>query len=848
MLARIDSIDLPLTMPINRLRGTLPSPRLLWFIVFITLSTMIGTHVFLVNDERERLLLKSAESQHNLVESIADRLQASLEKAELLSLRLADDMYSTPDRVRQAAYKQTLYATLASYSDFDAALLIRPDGSMVAGSMASTSTANYSGQEYFEYHRSNPGISLRIGRPGFNKMSGRRVIPLTRRVNDRYGGFAGVVVVYLSVDAFYRDFQQYLRAEDRFIALANIDGTILIRYPKLELAAGTNIRNSPQYVDHYLKFESGEFTDLSPVDQVVRRYYFRNLKNYPILVVEGVNQQQLLDDIWPAIEVKTALLGTVTLLVVLLTLYLFRQLQATTKAEAKGQLAIAKMQAFQSALNDHVIVAVLDRDGLVVDVNDRFCSLSAFTRDELIGKPLPPIDGRIQDPDFVDTLRPILASGKTWHGMRYAHNKRGETYWLQTCIRPVVAAPGERQLYLLAQTDITAVKVAQQQTTEINQALLQTLALNLAIINSTRCGIFATNEKGVVVLFNSAAERLLKYSRQEVVHRFTPFRFYHPGDFQSVIENHESSLLFGSSDYADFASTLMSSEQKKWHWLRSDGSALPVLVTITPVIDPEKTIRGHVTVFDDLTEVENFEVMKSDFVSVVSHELRTPLTSIKGALSLLKSALAPTLDAANRRLLDIGLDNCKKLVGLVSDILDIDKLGRGQMKLERIRQSLAPVIAQAIAMNAPYAGQLGITLEFTPPAEPIMADIDADRMVQVLTNLLSNAAKFSSAGQSVKIFLSQQDDYITITVQDRGAGIPESFKDKVFDRFTQSDSINTKSKPGSGLGLTIVKSLVERHGGTISFDSSEGVGTSFYIRLPALAAALDAPVPVAAPG
>ncbi len=146
-----------------------------------------------------------------------------------------------------------------------------------------------------------------------------------------------------------------------------------------------------------------------------------------------------------------------------------------------------------------------------------------------------------------------------------------------------------------------------------------------------------------------------------------------------------------------------------------------------PILDMDKQVRGHVTVFEDLTEKKKLEVMKSDFVSVVSHELRTPLTSIK---------------------------------------------------------------------------------------------------------LLSNAAKFSRAGEAVTIFIEQDDHQVTLGVRDRGAGIPEDFKDRVFERFTQSSSVNTKSKPGSGLGLTIAKSLVELHGGAIHFESEEGSGTTFYVHLP----------------
>lgn len=810
-----------------------PSARWLWLIVLLTMGVMIGTQTYLIEEEHAQLLARSAESQRNLVDSVARGLEATLEKADLLSQRLADDMASTPERVTQDAYQENLRATISKHRDFDAALMIRPDGFALSSTISLKSPPpNFADRAYFQYHQTHADTGLRIGHPVISKMSGQRIIPLTRRANRSDGSFAGVVVVSLAVDILHNEFIRYRQPDDAFLALAHLDGTVLVRDPHLDSAVATNIRNSSQFQNHYLKQTSGDFPDTSPFDHVVRRYYFRNFSGYPLFVVEGVNEQRLLDETLPALHIKVILMAMMSAVVAALTYYLIRLLNTARGAESEARRALAKVHAFQSALDDYVIVALLDAEGRVIDANDRFCNLSSFTREELVGRLLPPLDGRIHDPEFASTLRHVFSSRQIWRGHRLAHSKHGVAFWLQSCILPIAGSPGERPTFLLAQTDITAVKNAQEQAAEINEALTQTLALNMAILNSTQCGIFATDPQGVIVLFNAAAEALLDYQRQDVVHHWTPLRFFEADCVQTALMADDADAQLDLRPYPECTPTLGQTKSTEWQWRRRDGTALQVSVTTMPILDIHKHVRGYVTVFDDLTEKKKLEVMKSDFVSVVSHELRTPLTSIKGSLSLLKSTLASTLDAGKMRLLDIGVDNCDKLVGLVSDILDIDKLSRGQMSLQRLPQSLVPVVERALTMNAPYAAQLNVRYEFSPPERIGLVSIDAERILQVLTNLLSNAAKFSSAGQAVTIFIEQDDKQVTVGVRDHGAGIPEDFKDKIFERFTQSGSVNTRSKPGSGLGLTIAKSLVELHGGTIRFESKEGAGTTFYIHLP----------------
>ena len=234
----------------------------------------------------------------------------------------------------------------------------------------------------------------------------------------------------------------------------------------------------------------------------------------------------------------------------------------------------------------------------------------------------------------------------------------------------------------------------------------------------------------------------------------------------------------------------------------------------------------------DLVEIKRVDRMKTEFVSTVSHELRTPLTSIRGSLGLLAGGIAGKLPDAAVNLVEIAKSNCERLIRLINDILDIEKLESGQMRFDSKLADLRAVIEQAVAANASFAAQHNVAVRLDLPDEPMLVHADVDRLNQVVTNLLSNAAKFSPAGAEVDVRASRIGDRATVQVRDRGPGIPEEFQERIFEKFSQADSSDTRAKGGSGLGLSISKAIVERLGGTIGFFTGAGEGTNFHFDLP----------------
>ena len=231
-------------------------------------------------------------------------------------------------------------------------------------------------------------------------------------------------------------------------------------------------------------------------------------------------------------------------------------------------------------------------------------------------------------------------------------------------------------------------------------------------------------------------------------------------------------------------------------------------------------------------ERKKIDTLKSEFISTVSHELRTPLTSIKGSLGLIKGGIVGELPAKLQSMIEIAHRNSNRLVHLVNDILDIERIEAGKLDFHMVPQSIMDLVEQAVDANRFYAEEHSTTLVIVESLEDAMIYGDGNRIEQVLANLLSNAAKFSSEGDDIEIRVSRQGPSIRVSVTDHGSGIPQDFRKLIFGKFAQADASDTRQKGGTGLGLSITKALVESHGGRIDFVTEEGSGTTFFIDLP----------------
>jgi len=270
---------------------------------------------------------------------------------------------------------------------------------------------------------------------------------------------------------------------------------------------------------------------------------------------------------------------------------------------------------------------------------------------------------------------------------------------------------------------------------------------------------------------------------------------------------------------------------------RADVDALGVRRELSlryvPNAAEDGQVLGMYTLITDISEFKALERMKDEFVATVSHELRTPLTSIRASLQSLAAGSAGPLSADKSRLIEVAQGSCERLVRLVGEILDLQRMRAGRFQDEVALVDMASAARQAIEANAPLAQTRGVALALV--AAPAKAEVraNADRLLQVLTNLIANAARFSAEGGTVEVAVAADRGIVTVSVSDRGPGVPEEFRPQMFQQFSQAPAGAGQARAGSGLGLAIAKAIVERYGGSIRFEPRDGGGAVFRFNLPA---------------
>ncbi len=264
--------------------------------------------------------------------------------------------------------------------------------------------------------------------------------------------------------------------------------------------------------------------------------------------------------------------------------------------------------------------------------------------------------------------------------------------------------------------------------------------------------------------------------------------------------------------------------------LRLDGSRFDAEISTARYPMGDRT--AVLAAIRDVTERKRLDKLKDEFISTVNHELRTPLTSIKGSLGLAVGGVLGPMSADMEEAIGIAHRNCDRLIRLINDLLDVQKIASGRMVYRIAPVALCEVLKRAVGENSPMASERGLTLDLACPPQDLLVLADPDRLNQVVTNLLSNAIKFSPAGSPVSIDVRVDGPHAWICVTDRGPGIPEAFQARIFDKFSQADASNTRDKSGTGLGLNISRAIVEAHKGAITFDTRPGRGTTFRFSIP----------------
>jgi PAS domain S-box-containing protein len=343
-----------------------------------------------------------------------------------------------------------------------------------------------------------------------------------------------------------------------------------------------------------------------------------------------------------------------------------------------------------------------------------------------------------------------------------------------------------------------------------------------AILDGAMDGILMINPSGTIENANPAVERMFGYSLADLQRR----------DVGMLLASRspigEAAQMLQAMDFSENGA----SGSHEIEMARQDGSVFPAEVAMSVVHLSEG--QRYVAVLRDVSERKRIEQLKSEFVSTVSHELRTPLTSIAGSLGLLMASAGKSLEPRSARLVEIAHANANRLVRLINDILDVEKMESGRMPFNNRELDLTTALTSAKEAMSGYASEFDVTLHLDGATEPALVMADHDRLAQVFDNLLSNAIKFSPRAGVVTVELQPGVEWHSISITDQGPGIPAEFQGRIFGKFAQADSSDTRQKGGTGLGLSIVREIMRRLGGRIDFTTEEGKGTTFRLLLPAL--------------
>lgn len=456
-------------------------------------------------------------------------------------------------------------------------------------------------------------------------------------------------------------------------------------------------------------------------------------------------------------------------------------------------------------------IAWIASDGRIVEANPAYCRFFGYSHDEMVQLRVPDID-----PNFHETIWKQhweqLRQQKTLTFETESFTKGGDMVAVEVVANWVMFDDQEFNCAFLR--DITQRKLAEQQ--------LHMLETCVACLNDIVLITEADAIDGVgprIVFVNNAFERMTGYSREQVIGR-TPRILQGPKTSRIELDRIRNALLERKAIRTELIN------------YTKDHVAYWVEIDIVPINNVQGQCTHFVAVERDITERKLAEQRKLEFVSTVSHELRTPLTSIYGSLGLIAAGVMGELPDKVKTMITMAHNNSARLSSLINDLLDVQKMEAGMMQFDYALQPLAPLLLHAVDVNLLYGQNLGVAIEIEGSLPEQMVRIDAGRMQQVLTNLLSNACKFSHAGGRVVLRAMTQDNKAKIEVQDFGRGIPDVFRERIFQKFAQADSSDGRSKGGTGLGLAIAREIVIHMGGDISYRSVFGEGTVFIVELP----------------
>jgi two-component system sensor histidine kinase VicK len=496
-------------------------------------------------------------------------------------------------------------------------------------------------------------------------------------------------------------------------------------------------------------------------------------------------------------------------------------IDVTTQRAAEATLRESEARYRQLIEGSLGMVCTHDLRGNLLTINTHGAETIGRTIEEMIGHNLVEFIAPEKQAALPGYLKKMGETGEA-QGMLHLSHADGEVRAI-AYRNKLIVVPG-RAPYVLG----FGVDISEQVRAE---GRLRTLTRQSdSILASVGDGIYGIDLDGKVTFVNAAATQMLGYKQDEMLGHVMHNLIHHTRADGTPYDSVDSPIRKSLTNF----DTVRVSNEIFW---RKDGTSFPVEYVARPQIDSQSSDSeglkplGVVVAFTDTTERRALDRMKDEFISTVSHELRTPLTSLRGALGLLAGGALANRPDKTQQMLEIAISNSDRLVRLVNDILDLERISSGKAELHSTMCSAEDLLRRAAGVQQNRTPRPNIRIFFAAHGVSVWAD--ADRILQTLNNLLSNAIKFSPAGSEIHLTARNLDDSeAIIEVRDQGRGIPADKLEHIFDRFQQGDASDSRDMGGTGLGLAICRSIINQHGGRIWATSVEGQGTTIHFTLP----------------
>ncbi|HEY9126648.1 MAG TPA: PAS domain S-box protein [Acidobacteriaceae bacterium] len=501
----------------------------------------------------------------------------------------------------------------------------------------------------------------------------------------------------------------------------------------------------------------------------------------------------------------------------------------TSQRQAEQALLTSEARYKQVVENSLGFVLTCTMEGRLTSLNAYTAESLGYTTKEMNGRPLFDFISREGLHDFAESLKTVVSAGEFQGTIRFLRKDLTERRISFRSRR--MDLPGSPSFILAHGVDVTEQEEAEGELEFMRRQ-------RELILSAVGEGIYGMDLEGKLTFMNPAAAYMLGYSAQELIGQDIHDLVHHSHADGTKHSKANCPILQGMRRRED----VRMRDDVFW---RKDGTTVPVEYVASPLID-EGQIAGMVVAFQDVSERRRLEKMKDEFISTVSHELRTPLTSLRASLGLISSGQLDKRPEKQKQMLDVAIGNCDRLVRLVNDILDFDRVERGAMPLHKEALQAGVVLRRAADVQNEAALKAQITFRFDAPSR-IMIDVDQDRILQVLSELVSNAIKFSPPQTIIKLAAQNtDDDEVTVSVEDQGRGIAPEKLDLIFEVFQQGDASDSRALGGTGLGLAICKRIVEQHGGRMWVESEVGKGSRFLFTVPRSHVAVRAEAAVSA--